>query len=37
MVFSMNNNCLCNMFEGNNCCWVLIIALLIILCCGFFG
>ena len=31
------NNCLCNLFDGNNCTWIIILALIIILfscCCG---
>ena len=31
----MNNNCLCNLFDNNNCIWIIIIALLILFCgCG---
>ena len=29
----MNNNCLCNIFD-DKCVWLIIIALLIIFCCG---
>ena len=29
----MNNNCLCNLFD-NNWIWLIIIALLVIFCCG---
>ncbi len=25
------NNCLCNLFDGNNCTWIIILALIIIL------
>ncbi len=31
------NNCLCNLFDGNNCTWIIILALIILLfgcCCG---
>ncbi len=29
----MSNNCLCNLFDGNNSCtWIIIIALLILFC-----
>ena len=28
------NNCLCNLFDDNNCIWIIIIALIILFCCG---
>ena len=28
------NNCFCNLFDNNNCIWIIIIALLILSCCG---
>lgn len=28
------NNCFCNLFDGNNCIWIIVIALILICGCG---
>lgn len=28
------NNCLCNLFDGDNIIWLVIIALILLSCCG---
>ena len=28
------NNCFCNLFDNNNCIWIIIIALILIFCCN---
>jgi hypothetical protein len=29
----MNNNCLCHIFDDNNCTWIIILAIVIVFCC----
>jgi len=27
------NNCLCNLFDNNNCLWIIVIAVIVLCCC----